>query len=308
MRLFLGGLNPFLYYLVLFKAYSLLPAQEAQALNYTWALTMALLAAPLLGHPLKRIEILAALISYCGVLVIATRGQLLALDFANPLGVGLALLSTVLWAFYWIFNTGSRQDPVAGLFLNFCFALPMLLVYCLWSGELTAVPWRGVAGAVYVGVFEMGVSFILWLHAMKLTRSTIRISSLIFMAPPLSLLLIHHVLGEVVLPSTLGGLALILLGLAVQHRNRRERLVSIYAALSPVSSTPRASWSRSIDSNSAWKLPSPKPSSRLRWMNSKKIGPMTVSEKICSSRRGSPSSVEPSSRIPRDFSTSIGSP
>ena len=220
--LLLGGLNPFLYYLVLLEAYSLLPAQEAQALNYTWALTMALLAAPLLRHPLRRAEIVAALISYCGVLVIATRGQVLSLDFASPLGVGLALLSTVIWAFYWIFNTGSRQDPVVGLFLNFCFAVPMLLVYCLWTGELSAlatVPWAGFAGAVYVGVFEMGVSFILWLHAMKLTRSTIRISSLIFMAPPLSLVLIHYVLGEAVLPSTLGGLALILVGLTVQHRN-----------------------------------------------------------------------------------------
>ena len=84
---------------------------------------------------------------------------------------------------------------------------------------LAAVPWPGVAGAVYVGVFEMGVSFILWLHAMKLTRSTIRVSSLIFMAPPLSLVLIHFVLGEAVLLSTLGGLALILVGLAVQQRN-----------------------------------------------------------------------------------------
>ena len=38
--------------------------------------------------------------------------------------------------------------------------------------------------------------------------------------------------------------------------------------------TPRAIWSRSIASNSAWKLPSPKPSLPLRWMISKKIGPI----------------------------------
>ena len=31
----LGALNPAIYYLVLFKAYDLLPAQEAQPLNYT---------------------------------------------------------------------------------------------------------------------------------------------------------------------------------------------------------------------------------------------------------------------------------
>ena len=40
----LGLVNPFLYYLVLFKAYDLLPAQEAQAINYTWALMLAFLS------------------------------------------------------------------------------------------------------------------------------------------------------------------------------------------------------------------------------------------------------------------------
>src|SRR5690606_33759931 len=50
-------------------------------------------------------------------------------------------------------------------------------------------------------------------------------------------------------------------------------------------STPRFIWSRSIDSNRAWKLPSPKPSLPLRWMISKKIGPNAFWPKICSSLR-----------------------
>lgn len=216
----LGCLNPLLYYLVLFRAYAMLPAQEAQALNYTWALTMALLAVPLLGHALKAVELAAALVCYGGVLVIATRGQLLALEFANPAGVALALLSTLLWALYWLFNTSGQRDPVAALFLNFSFAMPLLLGYCLWQGELAVLPWQGVLGAAYIGLFEMGLSFVLWLSAMRLTRSTIRISSLIFIAPPLSLVLIHFVLGEAILASTLVGLGLILGGLAMQHLAR----------------------------------------------------------------------------------------
>ncbi|MFT7692382.1 MAG: drug/metabolite transporter (DMT)-like permease, partial [Candidatus Latescibacterota bacterium] len=44
----LGLLNPLVYYLVLFSAYERLPAQEAQPLNYTWALTLTLLSIPLL--------------------------------------------------------------------------------------------------------------------------------------------------------------------------------------------------------------------------------------------------------------------
>ena len=49
-------------------------------------------------------------------------------------------------------------------------------------------------------------------------------------------------------------------------------------------STPRRIWSSSMLSNSALKLPSPKPSLPLRWMISKKIGPITFWVKICSSR------------------------
>ena len=44
----LGLLNPFGYYLILFQAYSLLPAQVAQPLNMIWPITLALLSAPLL--------------------------------------------------------------------------------------------------------------------------------------------------------------------------------------------------------------------------------------------------------------------
>src|SRR3546814_534649 len=48
------------------------------------------------------------------------------------------------------------------------------------------------------------------------------------------------------------------------------------AGSSSTSSAPRRIWSSSIDLNSAVKLPSPNPSSFLRWMNSKKTGPITV--------------------------------
>src|SRR5690606_34762719 len=78
--------------------------------------------------------------------------------------------------------------------------------------------------------------------------------------------------------------------------------------LSPAAITPRSSWSRSIDSNRALKFPSPKPSSFLRWMNSKNTGPIRGCANICSSSLGSPSSVEPSSNMPRFFSSSTGSP
>jgi drug/metabolite transporter (DMT)-like permease len=208
----LGVLNPFLYYLVLFKAYSLLPAQVAQPLNYTWAITLSLLSVPLLGQKLSRRDLAAICVSYLGVVVLSTQGRLTGLDFGSPLGVGLALGSTLIWALYWIGNTRNSTDPVLALLLNFSAAFPLILATTLIFSELPAWDNPGLPAAAYVGVFEMGVSFVLWLMAMRLTQSTARIGNLIFLSPFLSLAIIHAVLGEAIHATTYAGLALILAG------------------------------------------------------------------------------------------------
>jgi drug/metabolite transporter (DMT)-like permease len=211
----LGLLNPFIYYLVLFKAYDLLPAQVAQPINFTWALTMSWLAVPLLKQKLTWADLAAGLVCYSGVVVISTGGDLAGWRLANPLGVALALGSTFIWALYWIGNTRSELDPVAGLFLGFAFSLPFVTgVTALFSDfHFDGAGWLGGA---YVGAVEMGFTFVLWLTAMRLTSSTSRIANLIFLAPFLSLIFINFVLGEKVLPATLLGLVLIVGGLMLQ--------------------------------------------------------------------------------------------
>ncbi len=211
-----GLLNPFAYYLILFKAYDLLPAQQAQIINYTWAITLSLLSIPLLGQKVVGRQWLAIGISYIGVLVIATKGNLLTLHFENPAGVGLALFSTVIWALYWIFNTRDKRDPVLGLFLNFVCALPCVVIYVLATEGMRAVSLNGLLGAVYIGFFEMGIAFVLWLKALKYTDNTAKIANLIFIAPFASLIFIHFLVGEEIYKSTLAGLVLVIGGLAIQ--------------------------------------------------------------------------------------------
>jgi drug/metabolite transporter (DMT)-like permease len=215
-----GLLNPFAYYLILFKAYDLLPAQQAQIINYTWAITLSLLSIPLLGQKVVGRQWLAIGISYIGVLVIATKGNLFDLHFENPAGVGLALFSTVIWAFYWILNTRDKRDPILGLFLNFLCALPCIAIYVLVAEGLREVSFSGLLGAVYIGFFEMGVAFVLWLKALKYTDNTAKIANLIFIAPFASLVFIHFLVGEEIYTSTLAGLVLVMGGLVIQSLGR----------------------------------------------------------------------------------------
>ncbi len=216
-----GILNPFLYYIVLFKAYSLLPAQEAQPINYTWAITLSLLSIPLLGQKLSARELLAIFTSYLGVVIISTHGDLLNIQFSNGFGVFLALFSTVLWALYWIYNTKSKIDPLVELFLNFCLGLPLVTIAMLIFTGPPPIALPAVLSAAYVGLFEMGITFALWLKALRLTEKTARISNLIFLSPFLSLVLIHFILGEEILPSTLAGLIFIVGGNIIQQTGKK---------------------------------------------------------------------------------------
>ena len=217
----LGLINPFIYYLVLFRAYELLPAQEVQPINYTWALTLTYLSVFILKQKVSFYDFIAGLICYFGVLVISTHGDLFNFSFSNFTGVFLALFSTLLWSLYWLYNTKLQVDPLAGLFINFLFGVPVILLYALVTSHPLTFNLYGFLGSVYVGVFEMGITFILWLQAMKLSTNTAKIANFIFISPFLSLFFIYFFVGETILFSTFIGLIFIIIGLFVQQKGKK---------------------------------------------------------------------------------------
>jgi len=216
----LGFLNPFLYYVVIFQAYSLLPAQEAQPINFVWPLTLVLLSIPLLHQRIRLASILAILVSFTGVIVIATHptrpADMLDFRFSSGPGVALALGSTVVWALFWVLNTKDRHDEAVRLFVNFLFASAYILVLLLVFGGRWTYDWRGLLGGVYIGMFEMGVTFLVWLKALRSAKTTAHVVNLIYLVPFLSLLVIALVLGERILPTTVVGLVLIIAGIVLQ--------------------------------------------------------------------------------------------
>lgn len=213
----LGLLNPALYYLLLFEAYRLLPAQQAQAINYTWAIALSLLAVPFLKQRLNRFDGVAIVLAYLGALVIATRGDPLSLNFDSGYGVLLALASTLIWASYWILNSRNTTDPLLSLFLTFSCSLPFTLLACGLLADFELRAWQGWLGAIYVGLFEMGIAFLLWLLALRHARQAAHISNLIFLSPFLSLLLLRWLVQEPIAPATPLGLLLIVAALLVQQ-------------------------------------------------------------------------------------------
>ena len=218
----LGFLNPFLYYLVLLNAYSILSAQEAMTINWLWPMTLVLLSIPLLRQKIKLKSILAIAVSFFGVFIIATRGNILGFKFTNLPGVLLALGSTIIWSLFWIYNVRDKHDEAVRLFLNFMFGSVFIFLSILLFAKIDIPDVGGILGAVYIGLFEMGITFLLWLKALKLSRTTAHVASLVYLAPFFSLVVISFVVGEKIFPSTIIGLIFIVSGIILQKFSDRR--------------------------------------------------------------------------------------
>ncbi|MEZ5084391.1 MAG: DMT family transporter [Bacteroidales bacterium] len=225
---FRGFLNPFLYYLVLLKAYSLLKAQEAGTLNYIWPITLVLLSIPLLKQKISWVSILAVFISFFGIVVISSEGRVMDLSFREPFGVILAVGSSVFWALYWILNVKDKTDEVIKMFLNFSFGTIYIFIAILLFSDFSPVSVKGLLGSLYIGIFEMGITYFLWLMAMKNSENTAKIGNLVYLSPFISLIIIHFVLNEKILLSTFIGLVFIVSGIIIQYieGKKKKRLSS----------------------------------------------------------------------------------
>jgi len=219
---FLGLLNPLLYYAILFEAYSLLPAQQAQPINMTWPIILVLLSIPILKQKIGILSIVAIFVSFFGVLVLSTQGDIFAMRFTSLAGVLLALASTVFWSLYWILNMRDGRDEVARLFVSFVFGTMFALVLAMIYTKIDLSNASGLLCAAYVGLFEMGITFVLWLKALKTSRTTAQVGNLIYLSPFLSLIPIHFIVGENIHPSSIIGLIFIVVGIFIQKIDTRK--------------------------------------------------------------------------------------
>ncbi len=213
-----GFLNPYLYYLVLFKAYSILKAQVAQPLNYTWPITLSIFSVLFLKKKMKFINFLSLMISFSGVIIISTEGKFTEIKISEPLGVFLAISSSVIWALYWIYNIKDKREESLKLTLNFFFGFIYILLTQILTGSIRFPPLKGLIGSIYIGTFEMGITFFIWLLALKKSKNIPLISNIIYLSPFISLLFIRIFVREKILFSTFIGLFLIILGIILNKK------------------------------------------------------------------------------------------
>lgn len=172
------------------------------------------------------LKYIGMLISVSGVVCISLGGGGVE-GQVSVLGIFLALFSAVFWAAYWMLNNrlNGKVDATVALFLEFLAGSVVLGISgCFVGIEISSL--EGLLSGIYIGLFEMGIPFLTFGMALRITNNPALINQMCYLSPFLSLFLIAMVLGEKIAPATYVGLALIVVGLVYNQyfvKNKEPR-------------------------------------------------------------------------------------
>ncbi len=215
----LPGCLIFIYYILLFLGYERLPAQIAQPINYSWALVLTILSIWAFKQRISLQEFCWLVVAYMGIVVISL-GGVKHLGHIDSSGLVYIILSTFIYAIYWIVNTKSPLSNINQLFMSFLVSCILGIVFLAFSNQSFVFSKSTILPAVYIALFELSIPFILWGIAINKTQAIAKIASFPFLSPFLALFWVSLILKENIAPTTYVGLFLIIFGSYMQQRKR----------------------------------------------------------------------------------------
>ena len=212
---FLGIFGAYLFYILLYQAFALTTAQEGFILNFTWPIMIVVLSFLILKETITLRKIIAILISFLGVVVIVTKGNLFSLKFTSLSGDILALGAAFSFAIFSVLGKRYIFDKTISMFIfslsGLVFATLTLFILSTFKiPSMTVLPWL-----IYNGVFINGLSFLFWLKSVEHGDINL-LSNIAYVTPFISLIYILIFLKEEILLSSVIGLIIIISGIFVQ--------------------------------------------------------------------------------------------
>lgn len=209
----LGFIGVFAYRFLLQASISVMPAQSAFILNYSWPVMVILFAIPILGEKLTAAKLFAVVVSFTGVAVIATGGHFSNLQ-VNITGVVFALSGAAIYGLFSVIGKKTDYDRFVSTFIYYAFTFVFASVALAFS-NLPALSYGQQVGLIWLGIGPGALGFVAFSLALK-RGNTAAMSNTVLITPFLSLVYVAIFLHESISQASILGLLMIVAGILVQ--------------------------------------------------------------------------------------------
>lgn len=215
-----GFLGIFAYRLLLFQGVARMLASQAMIVNYLWPIMAVLAGCVFLKEKLTIRKAIAVVMSFVGVIIVTTGGDITALTGTNLTGTCYCAVAAVIYGVFVAINKGLKYDSfVSMMFYNGVAAICAIFVAVVDSQTLLLTLPQNL-GLAWVGVCNTAIGFVAWDVAMK-TGDTAKVANLAYITPFLSLVVAYFLLGDPITIWSVGGLIVIVAGIFLQLKDAK---------------------------------------------------------------------------------------
>ncbi len=220
----MGFLGYFVYNAAYYQGLNRLSAQDACVINYLWPLMTVIFSCIVLRERFTAAKGIAALLSFVGVAIVATKGDFTGFAEIDFIGVSCCLTAAVSYGIYSAFNKKYDYDQEFSMFVYFAIAAVFSGIWALDEHSSVALSGLQLAGVLWIGIIVCAAGYLVWNLALN-RGDTAKISNLAYITPFLAMLLSCLILKEPFDGHTLFGLLLIILGIVVQMKGGKFRQI-----------------------------------------------------------------------------------
>jgi drug/metabolite transporter (DMT)-like permease len=208
--------------------------QTVQASTTAWIVAtspvfIAILSWLFLREKLVWVQIIGIALAAVGVLLVVSKGNLAAIftgHFGTP-GDILILISAPNWAVFSIISSYGLKKFPATQMMFYVMVIGWLLTSILFFSagnvaDLRHLTFSSLIGIGFLGIFCSGLAYIAWYDGLQALPAT-QIGAFLYLEPLVAVLVAWAILGESLIPVTLLGGAVILLGVRLVQKSVKSR-------------------------------------------------------------------------------------
>lgn len=217
----IGILGTFLYNLFLYLGINTMQASQAFIINYLWPIMTVIFACIILKEKITIKKIIAIIISFIGVIIVSSNGNLLNIEKSSIIGTIYCILAAISYGLFSVLNKKQNYNKYISMMLYYLTSFFISLIYCVCAKKTFIPEMNQLLGLLWIGVFTSAIAFTSWAFALE-KGDTAKVSNIAYITPVISLVWTSVLLKENLNIYSVLGLIIIILGIFIQMQNNKK--------------------------------------------------------------------------------------